>query len=143
MLRRKGREIAMQILYQIEVTKTDIQEALENYKNYLNIKEEQSLSFAEELLKGIISNQEFLDGMIKKYCKKWSLERLNINDKNILRMALYEFFFRPDIPPIVSINEAIELAKIYGTDESQAFINGILDSVYKNELLPKRESSVK
>ena len=133
----------MQILYQIEVTKTDIQEALENYKNYLNIKEEQSLSFAEELLKGIISNQEFLDGMIKKYCKKWSLERLNINDKNILRMALYEFFFRPDIPPIVSINEAIELAKIYGTDESQAFINGILDSVYKNELLPKRESSVK
>ncbi len=143
MLRRKGREIALQILYQIEVTKTDIQEALENYKNYLNIKEEQSLSFAEELLKGIISNQEFLDGMIKKYCKKWSLERLNINDKNILRMALYEFFFRPDIPPIVSINEAIELAKIYGTDESQAFINGILDSVYKNELLPKRESSVK
>ncbi len=143
MLRRKGREIAMQILYQIEVTKTDIQEALENYKNYLNIKEEQSLSFAEELLKGIISNQKFLDGMIKKYCKKWSLERLNINDKNILRMALYEFFFRPDIPPIVSINEAIELAKIYGTDESQAFINGILDSVYKNELLPKRESSVK
>lgn len=134
MLRRKGREIALQILYQIELTGTDLQEALQNYKNYLNTSELKALSFAEDLLKGLIRHKGFIDEVIKRYAKNWTLERLNLNDKNILRIALYEFFFRPDIPPIVSINEAVELAKLYGTDESPAFINGILDHVYKREL---------
>ncbi|MFN4132195.1 MAG: transcription antitermination factor NusB [Caldimicrobium sp.] len=137
MLRRKGREIALQILYQIEVTGIDLQEALQNYKNYLNVSELKALFFAEDLLKGILSHKEFIDEIIKRYAKNWPLERLNINDKNILRLALYEFFFRPDIPPVVSINEAVELAKLYGTDESPAFINGILDHVYKRELATK------
>lgn len=137
MIRRKGREIALQILYQIEIANVDLNEALDTYKSYLNINELKAFSFAEELLKGIIKEKEFLDEIIIKYTKNWPIERLNINDKNILRIALYEFFFRPDIHPVVSINEAVELAKIYGTDESPSFINGILDRVYKNELSKK------
>ncbi len=71
------------------------------------------------------------------------MERLNLTDRNILRLAVYEFFFRPDIPPVVSINEAVELAKIYGTDESPSFVNGVLDSIYKNELLKKEKKLFK
>ncbi|MFN3505265.1 MAG: transcription antitermination factor NusB [Caldimicrobium sp.] len=140
MLRRKGREIALQILYQIEIAKISLSEALQNYKNYLNIEGDlKAFSFAEELLQGIAKQKDFLDALIQKYTQNWPLDRLNLTDKNILRIALYEFFFRPDIPPVVSINEAVELAKLYGTDESPAFINGILDRIYKNELEKERK----
>ncbi|MFN4196431.1 MAG: transcription antitermination factor NusB [Caldimicrobium sp.] len=135
MQRRKGREITLQILYQIEIAQIPLKEALQNYKNYLSKEGDlKALSFAEELLQGISQYKDFLDELIQKYTQNWTLNRLNLTDKNILRIALYEFFFRPEIPPVVSINEAIELAKLYGTDESPAFINGILDKIYKYEL---------
>jgi N utilization substance protein B len=143
MLRRKGREIALQVLYQIEVTKINPTLALETYKKYLNIEEEKAFAFGEELVKGVLTHKNLIDSYIQKYSPDWPIERMNLTDKNILRLAIYEFFYRPEIPPIVSINEAVELAKIYGTDDSPAFVNGILDSIYKNELIPKEKSFTK
>jgi len=138
MKRRKGREIALQILYQKEAAQIPITEAINNYKNYFNIKEDnEAFKFGEELALGVSQNIEFIDALIKKYTPSWPLERLNLTDKNILRLAIYEMFFRPDIPEVVSINEAIELAKLYGTDDSPAFINGVLDGIYKKEIKNK------
>uniref|UniRef100_A0A832GN90 Transcription antitermination protein NusB n=1 Tax=Caldimicrobium thiodismutans TaxID=1653476 RepID=A0A832GN90_9BACT len=142
MTRRKGREIALQVLYQIEVTNTDWEKALEGYHKYLNIENENAFLFGQELVKGVITHKEELDNLIQKYTPTWPLERLNLTDKNILRIAIYEFLYRPDIPPVVSINEAIELAKIYGTDESPGFVNGVLDKIYKNEIQPKEKRSI-
>ncbi len=134
MIRRKGREIALQILYQKDITTSSIEEAIENYKKYLNINNIQALEFGEELARGVDYNLEFIDKIIQKYAPSWPLERMNLTDKNILRLAVYEMFFRPDIPEVVSINEAVELAKLYGTDDSPSFINGILDSIFKKEI---------
>jgi len=143
MVRRKGREIALQILYQMEVTQTTPEQALKAYKEHLNLEDEKAFAFGEELVKGVALNMEFIDKMIKKYTPHWPFHRLNLTDKNILRLALYEFFYRPDIPPVVTINEAIELAKTFGTDESPTFINGVLDKIYKHELTPKEKALFK
>lgn len=135
MVRRKGREIALQILYQREMAKLSTEEAITLYKKYFSIGDNKdALNFGEELVRGVCDNLDFIDKTIQKYTPSWPLERMNITDKNILRLAIYEMFFRPDIPEIVSINEAVELAKLYGTDDSPAFINGVLDSIYKKEL---------
>lgn len=137
MKRRKGREIALHILYQRETAQIPVSEAIENYKKYFQVEDNEALQFGEELALGVEKNIEFIDNLIRKYTPSWPLERLNLTDKNILRLAIYEMFFRPDIPEIVSINEAIELAKLYGTDDSPAFINGVLDSIYKLEIKNK------
>ncbi|MCD6489698.1 MAG: transcription antitermination factor NusB [Thermodesulfobacterium sp.] len=137
MKRRKGREIALQILYQKEAAQIPISEAIGNYKKYFNVKDSEIFKFGEELAIGVAENINFIDSIIKKYTPTWPLERQNLTDKNILRLAIYEMFFRPDIPEVVSINEAIELAKRYGTDDSPAFINGVLDSIYKKEIKGK------
>ncbi|QER41963.1 transcription antitermination factor NusB [Thermodesulfobacterium sp. TA1] len=139
MIRRKGREIALQILYQKELSKASTEEAINLYKKFLNINSLEALSFGEELVRGISENLEFIDGIIQKYTPSWPLDRINITDKNILRIAVYEMFFRPDIPEVVSINEAVELAKLYGTDDSPAFVNGVLDSIYKKEIKVRKD----
>jgi len=137
MKRRKGREIALQLLYQKEAAQISINEAIDNYKKYFNVKNPEIFKFGEELAIGVAEKIDFIDNIIKKYTPSWPLERQNLTDKNILRLAIYEMFFRPDIPEVVSINEAIELAKRYGTDDSPAFINGVLDSIYKKEIKGK------
>jgi len=150
MTRRKGREIALQVLYQIEMSNLPAKDALAQYKKHFieasSDEEEESsfedvkdlkeaFNFASDLVLGIEKNKNFIDEKIKEYTRNWSFDRLNTTDKNILRIAIFEMFFRPDIPEVVSINEAVELAKLYGTDDSPAFVNGILDSIYKKELL--------
>jgi len=138
MIRRKGREIALHLLYQWEINRNSIDKIIEDYKKYFEIPNEKAFEFAVELVKGITSHLKDIDNIIKKYTPSWPFERQNTTDRNILRIAVYEMFFRPDIPEIVSINEAIELAKIYGTDDSPAFVNGVLDSIYKKELCKKK-----
>jgi len=150
MTRRKGREIALHILYQMEMSKLSAKDALDLYKKHFidtTSDEEETSSFesakelneafifASDLVLGIENNKEFIDEKIKKFVKNWPFDRLNSTDKNILRIAIYEMFFRLDIPEVVSINEAVELAKYYGTDDSPAFVNGILDSIFKRELM--------
>jgi N utilization substance protein B len=154
MTRRKGREIALQVLYQIEMSNLPAKEALAQYRNHFieassdeegassfeDVKDlEEAFNFASDLVLGIEKNRNFIDEKIKEYTRNWSFDRLNTTDKNILRIAIFEMFFRPDIPEVVSINEAVELAKLYGTDDSPAFVNGILDSIYKKELLSDKK----
>jgi N utilization substance protein B len=90
--------------------------------------------FAEPLIRGAIEHRDKLDEQITKYAKNWDLHRIAAVDRNILRLAIYEMLYREDIPPIVSINEAVDIAKKFSTEDSGKFVNGILDKV-KGELL--------
>ncbi|MBA4149529.1 MAG: transcription antitermination factor NusB [Verrucomicrobia bacterium] len=90
--------------------------------------------FAEPLIRGTIENRAKLDEEIMKYAQNWDLHRMAAVDRNILRLAIYEMLFREDIPPVVSINEAVDIAKKFSTDDSGKFVNGILDKV-KGELM--------
>ncbi len=132
-MRHRGRQIALQILYQHDLAGVPLEEAISSYKNYLN-PSPQAFKFAEEIVKGVVEHRSKIDELIQKYSEHWRLERMSVTDRNILRIATYEMLFRPDIPPKVSINEAVELAKEFGTEDSPAFVNGILDAIYKNEV---------
>ncbi len=90
--------------------------------------------FAEPLIRGAIQHRNAIDEQIKKYAKNWDLHRIAAVDRNILRLAIYEMLYRDDIPPIVSINEAVDIAKKFSTQDSGKFVNGILDKV-KGELM--------
>lgn len=86
-------------------------------------------AFADPLIKGTIQHLQELDEAIQKYTKNWDLRRIAVVDRNILRLAIFEMRYRSDIPPIVSINEAVDIAKKFSTEESGRFVNGILDQV--------------
>lgn len=126
--RRKAREAALQILYQRDMTGEDLHDVLSLYwEKYPATPEVQG--FAEHLVAGIWRNRDEIDDMIRKHSTHWRLERMSIVDRNILRMGTYELLFEHDIAPSVSLNEAIEIAKRFGTEESGAFVNGILDPI--------------
>ncbi len=154
--RRKARELALLVLYQFEVGKepdilscmrsviaefSDLQNMILNeinddndifYNDYPI--DQEVIEYSSGLLKGIKDEWDTLNKIISNYAKAWTLERILIIDRNILRIAIYEFFFIDDVPIKVSINEAVELAKFYSGVESKTFINGILDKIYKKEL---------
>lgn len=90
--------------------------------------------FAEPLIRGAIENRDKVDAEIIRHAKNWDINRMAVVDRNILRLAVYEMLCREDIPPVVSINEAIDIAKKFSTDDSGKFVNGILDKV-KGELM--------
>ena len=90
--------------------------------------------FAEPLIRGAIEHRDAVDERIKKHAKNWDLHRIAAVDRNILRLAIYEMLYRDDIPPIVSINEAVDIAKKFSTQDSGKFVNGILDKI-KGELM--------
>lgn len=94
--------------------------------------------FADELIAGVIQHLSQTDEQIRKFTKNWELNRLAVVDRNILRLAIYEMLFRHDIPPVVSINEAVDIAKKFSTDQSGKFVNGILDKVKDSILRPAR-----
>jgi N utilization substance protein B len=94
--------------------------------------------FAEPLIKGVLEHRTKIDAEIMKYAKNWDLHRMAAVDRNILRLAIYEMLFREDIPPVVSINEAVEIAKLFSTDDSGRFVNGILDKVRSELMRPAR-----
>jgi len=91
-------------------------------------------AFADPLICGTLEHRNDLDDIIKKHAKNWDLHRMAAVDRNILRLALYEMHYRDDIPPVVSINEAVDIAKKFSTQDSGKFVNGILDKV-KGELM--------
>ena len=127
--RRKAREVALQVLYQIDVSKIDVDEAIELFKSNFGMPRE-SVEFSEQLIKYTLDHIEEIDNLITNCSEHWSLERMSIVDKSILRMAICEFLYCDDIPPKVTLNEAIEIGKNYGSDNSGSFINGILDAMY-------------
>lgn len=126
--RRKARELALCALYAYEFSQNPVaqikKELIEEYNDNQNI-----TSFANELLDVTIKNIDQLDEMIKFKALNWDFQRIAIIDKLIMRLSICEFLYFPDIPPKVTIDEAIEVAKKYSTEKSGKFINGILDSV--------------
>ena len=129
MKRRKAREHALQILFQLDLRKEKPSATvLKRFWTEFQPDEEVK-AFAEEIIKGTYKHLPEINGLIHQCAKNWSLDRMAVVDRNVLRMAIYEILYRMDIPTSVSINEAIEIAKKYGTEESGAFVNGILDRV--------------
>jgi N utilization substance protein B len=132
--RRKSREIALQMLYQMEMTGQPPQEAIELYYELETGNENKNpdtaasvRSFAEQLVHGVYDHHDQLDAMIVAASENWRIERMSIIDRNVLRIALYEMLHHLEIPPKVSLNEAIDLGKTFGSPDSGGFINGILD----------------
>ncbi|MCU0571979.1 MAG: transcription antitermination factor NusB [Syntrophobacteraceae bacterium] len=126
--RRLSREIALKILYQIDMTGAALADVLPVFYEHFDAPPPLR-PFAEQLVLGVCTHREEIDRRIMSTSEHWRLERMPVVDRNVLRMAVFEMLFCPDIPPKVSINEAIDLAKSYGSEDSGAFINGILDKV--------------
>ncbi|MBS2969584.1 transcription antitermination factor NusB [Metabacillus sp. KIGAM252] len=127
MNRRTAREKALQALFQIDVSQIDPADALQHAFD-----EEEVNSFTKDLVTGTISNLEEIDELIKPHLVNWKLERLANVDRGILRLAAYEMKYENDIPASVSIDEAIELAKSFGDDQSSRFVNGVLSNIRKD-----------
>lgn len=126
--RREGRELALQALYSFDLNPMELKQSLVLFWEH-NLAAPTVRDFAEQLVLGVTEHRDEIDRIIEEKSKNWSLGRMARIDLNILRIAVYELHYRPDIPKNVTINEAIEVAKKFGTDESAAFINGIIDEV--------------
>lgn len=126
MKRRTARERAMQALYQMDITgELNPKVAVENTLD----EGEETSEFLEELVFGYVEHKEKIDERIRQNLKKWKLERISTVDRSILRVAVYELTYMEDIPHNVTINEAIEVAKTFGDEESRRFINGVLSNI--------------
>ncbi len=126
--RSRCRELALQLLYQADCVGHREGEAVRFWRHFQE-KATQAPSYLEELAGGVQARQEELDALIREYSQHWRLERMALVDKNLLRLAIYEMKYHPEVPVKVVINEAVELAKRYGSEDSGAFINGILDRI--------------
>lgn len=126
--RRKARERALQILFQVDMGGTDPKDAMKNMDESFG-PVNKNADFVEKIVLGTLLHLIFIDKTIAGISQDWNLERMASVDRNIIRMALYEIFFCSDIPNNVSVNEAVELGKVYGGEESARFINGILGKV--------------
>jgi N utilization substance protein B len=126
--RRKAREIALQVLYSLNFVNIDAQDALELFwGNFVAPKS--AKDFAAFLVHGTCEHKEELDKLIAGCSDNWSLGRMSRVDINILRLAVFEFLYCGDIPPNVTLNEAVDLGKTFGSENSGSFINGILDAL--------------
>ena len=156
--RREARERAVQFLFQHDMNPPeDLEGALNHFwdsQRAAAIAEEKGMAtwgqpielppptaeeaavrlFAEPLIRGALDHREEADALIKKHAQNWDLHRMAAVDRNVLRLAIYEMLYRDDIPPVVSINEAVDIAKKFSTQDSGKFVNGILDKV-KGELM--------
>ena len=161
-IRREARERAVQFLFQIDLNKPEnLDEALGHFWDSQRsgvIQDDHAIArwnqpldlppptadeialreFAEPLIRGTLTHVAELDEKIKHYAKNWDIHRMAVVDRNILRLAIYEMLHRDDIPPVVSINEAVDIAKKFSTDDSGKFVNGILDKVKADILRPSR-----
>jgi len=129
--RRKGREVALQFLYQLDLHGAGDPLPHEHEFWERHPVDPDTRTFAEALVRGSKQHQSKTDQLITQYAEHWDLERMAVVDRNILRLAVHELLWQPDVPPKVAINEAIELAKKFGTAESSRFINGLLDRILK------------
>ena len=125
--RSRCREWALQLLYQAEYLGHRQGEVIRFYRHFRE--RDQVPAYLVKLVEGVTAHQEELDALIRQHSEHWRLERMAAVDRNLLRLALYELLHQPAIPAKVVINEAVELAKRYGSEESGSFINGILDRI--------------
>lgn len=138
--RRQNRMAAVQYLYSYELNPPDIIQA--GVRTFFDTREEprEYYAFAEELVYGVLENLKPIDEKIMGLAQNWTFERIAKVDLSILRLAIYEMLYRMDIPPIVSIDEAIELSKIFSNQDSKRFINGILDKMKGDLTRPLRQA---
>ncbi len=142
--RRENRAAAMQYLYMSQAnagaSPLGVSPSAGELDGFFEMKDNPRAyyAFAEELISGAMAHMPEIDALIQKYAKNWSMDRIARVDLAILRLAVFELLYRGDIPPVVSINEAIDLAKTYSSGESRRFINGILDSVKSTLKRPLR-----
>lgn len=134
--RRQAREAALAALYQIEHGRQSLDTALEGLEAYQSLPDELR-AFAERLARGVVHDRKRIDERIQAHLHDWAVPRLATIDRNILRMACYELFEVEDVPPKVTLDEAIELAKTYSTAESGRFVNGVLGALLAES--PKAE----
>ena len=134
--RRKARELALQLLYQLDL------QGEENPAPHLDDfwlrhpVDREAREFAESLVRGTKRHEAEIDALIGRYAENWELERMAVVDRNILRQGIFELLWETGVPPKVAINEALEVAKKFSTQESSRFINGILDRIHKKEKAP-------
>lgn len=132
MKRRKAREYALQILFQIDIRKEKPSVTLLKRFWADQAPDTEVKAFAEELAKGAHKHLKKIDELIRTSAEHWSIGRMSTVDRSMLRIAVYELLYRMDIPASVTINEAVEVVRRFGSDESSAFVNGILDNVARS-----------
>ena len=140
--RHKAREAAIQYHFWRDLQRGAAPEGVDEFWEFCpatpGVRE-----FAQPLIEGMVEHLDEIDDRIKKYAENYNLNRISAVERNVLRLAIYEMLYRDDIPPVVSINEAIELAKTFGGAESGKFVNGILDRIRKDLNRPAREPVTK
>ena len=134
--RRKAREVALQVLFAMDVLGGQPQEAIDLFWSNFEAPKE-AKSYASRLIRGVHEKLDEIDGLIASCSDNWALNRMSRVDRNILRLAVFEFLYCHDVPPKVTLNEAIDLGKEFGTENSGSFINGILDAL--NSKLQKKD----
>lgn len=128
--RRKSRELALQALFALDLNKTDSQPQIDAFlEQHGEDLSEPTRLFFQMLVDGVIGNREEIDRLLDQWAKNWKISRMPAVDRNIMRIAVFEMLNLPDIPPSVSINEAVEIGKKFGTRDSGPFINGVLDRI--------------
>jgi len=141
-MRREAREYALQFLFEIEFSHADIQEALDGF---WTLPEEPvspaCKAFAEELIWGVLDHLDDVDALLRRVAENWDVKRMARVDRNILRIAIYEMKYRDDIPPVVSINEAVDIARDFSGGAAGKFVNGILDRISKDLGRPLRTAA--
>lgn len=137
--RREAREWVLQILFQLDFVRDDALDAV--FARFWEDKSPDAPArrFAEELVVGVRAHLSEIDPMVIRHAEHWDLSRMGAVERNVLRTAVYEMVYRGDIPPAVSINEAVDIAKFFGSSESGRFVNGILDCIRKQLDRPPRQ----
>jgi N utilization substance protein B len=130
--RRKARECALQMLFQYDLARPSIDELTETYWGEMAEAAEDVRVFANELAVGTIAHLGEIDDRIRQRTEHWRISRMAVVDRNLLRMAVYEFLYQPNTPKTVAINEALEIARRFSTQEATQFINGILDAIKRD-----------
>lgn len=127
--RRSGREAALQMLFQLEASNATPSQAIELFWRSFEDADPEGRLYADELVRGVAENLKAVDARITAASQHWRLERMGRVDRNLLRMGTWELMAKKDVPRAVVIDEAVELAKSYGTEESSSFVNGVLDRI--------------
>ena len=130
--RRRARECALQMLFSYDVTQSSVEELIETYWGEMAEAADDVRGFANELVTGTISHLGEIDELIRLRTEHWRITRMAIVDRNLLRLAIFEFLYQPTTPMTVAINEALEIARRFSTHEATQFINGILDAIKRD-----------
>ena len=128
--RRRSRELALQVLYQLGIAEQDSEGPIDQFR-VRSFRDRERDEFSELLIRGVLAHRKEIDQLLKEHSEHWRLDRMAVIDRAILRMATFELLYCEEIPPKVTLNEAIDLGKRYSSEESGSFINGILDQMQK------------